>query len=153
MYICICMYACTYITRHWQVCECMFPCKYVCVETNMHKWLLLYMCVCLYSCMDECMYTDQHTCLFLWMSVPVMHKFLHMFISMYVSRYVRVYAIVFPCIWTQCNQQHDQEHWYTYISHYWHMPLNKYVCHTAHVCPMTYPHTLHIDPTVLHIPM
>ena len=27
-----------------------------------------------------------------------------------------------------------QKHWQTYISHYWHMPLNKYTCHTTHVC-------------------
>ena len=25
-------------------------------------------------------------------------------------------------VWTQSNQQCDQEHWYTFISHYWHMP-------------------------------
>ena len=26
-------------------------------------------------------------------------------------------------IWVHCNQQCDQIHYYTYISHYWHMPL------------------------------
>ena len=31
-------------------------------------------------------------------------------------------------IWTQYNQHRDQEHWYTYILHYCHMPLNKYDC-------------------------
>ena len=35
---------------------------------------------------------------------------------------------------TQCNQQCDQKHRYTYISHYWNMPLNIYVCHITHVC-------------------
>ena len=34
-------------------------------------------------------------------------------------------------IWTQCNKKCDQEHWYTYISHYRHMPLNKYIFHIA----------------------
>ena len=33
-----------------------------------------------------------------------------------------------PC---QCNQ----EHLYTYILHYWYMPLNKYACHIAYICP------------------
>ena len=27
----------------------------------------------------------------------------------------------------------DHDHWHTYIRHHWHMPLNKYVCHTAYV--------------------
>ena len=34
-----------------------------------------------------------------------------------------------------CNQQYDQEHQYIYTSYYWHMPLNKYVCHMAQTCP------------------
>ena len=38
-------------------------------------------------------------------------------------------------IQTYCNQQYDHKHWYTYISHYWHMSLNKYTSHTMHVCP------------------
>ena len=28
-----------------------------------------------------------------------------------------------------------QEHRYAYISHYWHMPLNKYTSHITHMCP------------------
>ena len=36
-------------------------------------------------------------------------------------------------IWTHCNQQCDQECRFTCTSHYWHMPLNKYTCHTVHV--------------------
>ena len=40
------------------------------------------------------------------------------------------------CItWIQCNQQCDWEQWYTYISHYWHMTLNKYAFKIAHICP------------------
>ena len=27
------------------------------------------------------------------------------------------------------NQQCEQDHYYTYISHYWHINLNKYACH------------------------
>ena len=38
-------------------------------------------------------------------------------------------------IWTKSNQQCDQEHWYTYISNYWHMSLNIYVSHMTHICP------------------
>ena len=33
-----------------------------------------------------------------------------------------------------CNQQCCQEYYYTYISHYWHMPLNKYAFHITHIC-------------------
>ena len=36
-------------------------------------------------------------------------------------------------IWTHCNDQCDQKHWYTYTSHYWYIPMNKYICHTAHL--------------------
>ena len=33
-------------------------------------------------------------------------------------------------IWTQCNQQ--CLHWYTYISHYWHMP--RHICLPHCIC-------------------
>ena len=36
-------------------------------------------------------------------------------------------------IWTHCNQQFDHKH--SYISHYWHMPMSKYACHIADICP------------------
>ena len=39
-----------------------------------------------------------------------------------------MHRFVFTCRWTHCNQQCNQECWYTYISYYWHMPLNKYRC-------------------------
>ena len=29
----------------------------------------------------------------------------------------------------------EQKHWYTYISHYWHTPLNKNVCCITYLCP------------------
>ena len=38
-------------------------------------------------------------------------------------------------IWIHYNQQYDLEHWYMYISHYWHMSLNKHAYHIKHVCP------------------
>ena len=41
-------------------------------------------------------------------------------------------------IWAHCNQQCYHKHWYWYMSHHWHMPLNKYTCHIKHVCPTTY---------------
>ena len=34
--------------------------------------------------------------------------------------------------------QCGKEHWYTYISNYWHMLLNKYACDIAHICSMHY---------------
>ena len=37
-------------------------------------------------------------------------------------------------IWTHCNPQCEQEHWYICISNYLHMPLNKYAYHIAHTC-------------------
>ena len=50
-------------------------------------------------------------------------------------------------ILTQLNQQCDQEHRYTYMSHYWHMPLNKYACDIVHICPTA----LILWPTCRHI--
>ena len=47
------------------------------------------------------------------------------------ERTVNLYAT-----WTHCSQQCDREHQHTYISHYWHMPLNIYACHMVHVCPI-----------------
>ena len=49
---------------------------------------------------------------------------------------------------TQCNQQCDQGHQYTYISHPWHIPLNKYACQTAKytshcISPVVYVSTPH----------
>ena len=38
-------------------------------------------------------------------------------------------------ICTYSNQECDHTHWYAYISHYWHMPLNKYAWHTAKISP------------------
>ena len=35
------------------------------------------------------------------------------------------------------NEKCDQAHLHTYIPHYWHMPLNKYTCQIAHICPIT----------------
>ena len=48
-------------------------------------------------------------------------------------------------IWTKCNQQCDQEHWYPYISHYWYMPLKNmpatfHINVSLHCC-----FSLHID--------
>ena len=49
-------------------------------------------------------------------------------------------------IGTRSCQQYDPKHWYTYISHYWHMPTSKYACHTAHICPIA----LHPSSTYRH---
>ena len=35
---------------------------------------------------------------------------------------------------THHNQKCLHRHWYTYISHYWHMSLNKYASHIAQEC-------------------
>ena len=37
---------------------------------------------------------------------------------------------------THCNQQCEHKHWYTHISHHWHMALNINTCHITHVCPI-----------------
>ena len=55
------------------------------------------------------------------------HQFLHLQISHILHQHLYL-------IWTQCNQYSDQEHWYTYISHYWYMPMTKYAFHNAHTC-------------------
>ena len=50
-------------------------------------------------------------------------------------------------IWNQCSQQCHNKHWYTYISHYWPMPLSKYACHVLYVCSLHYYCSVHIHPT------
>ena len=57
----------------------------------------------------------------------------HMPISAYAD--MRQLCQCIYLILTQCNHQCDYKYWYTYISHYWHMPLNMYACHIAYVCP------------------
>ena len=39
-------------------------------------------------------------------------------------------------IWTPWNEQCDQEHWYTCIPHYCHMPLNKCASNITNICPV-----------------
>ena len=58
-------------------------------------------------------------------------KLIHVQIS---YNYVSIYAS-----WTQCNGQCYQEHWYTYNSHYWHMPFNKCACHIVNICSTILP--------------
>ena len=50
-------------------------------------------------------------------------------------------------IWTQCNQLCDQEHWYTYIWHNWHMPLIKFVWLHKYV-PLHFYCNLHSRPHI-----
>ena len=53
--------------------------------------------------------------------------------------------------WTHCNEQYDQKHWNTNISHYWHMPLNTKPVTLYMYLQLHCYHFLHIEPTVLHI--
>ena len=48
---------------------------------------------------------------------------------------------------THQNQQCDHEQWYTHISHYWHMPLKKYVCHIIYI----YVCVSHCTTTIVYI--
>ena len=63
----------------------------------------------------------------------------------------RQWGQYFYLIWTLCNQQCDQKHWYTYISHYWHMPWTNKSATLFTSAPLHVYHTLHIDSTLLHI--
>ena len=54
----------------------------------------------------------------------------------------------FYLIWMHCNQKFDQKYWYTHISHYWHMSLNKYACHN---CNLIY-HAIAIYVSVTNMP-
>ena len=70
----------------------------------------------------------------------------------FICRYQTTISVYIYLIWTQCNQQCDQKHWYTHIYITGICPLNKYAFHIVHICftslPLqsTYrPHsTLHI---------
>ena len=57
----------------------------------------------------------------------------YMQISLYAEMRQLCWYIYFT--WIYCNQQCNHMNWYTYISNYWHMPLNKYAWHMTHVCP------------------
>ena len=55
-------------------------------------------------------------------------------------------------IWVKCDQwQCDQEHWYTYISHYWHISQNKYACQFVTICSPALLLYFHADPTLHYI--
>ena len=55
----------------------------------------------------------------------------HMLITSCADMNKHIYICL---IWTHCNQQYHPKHLYTYLSHYWHIPLNKYACHITQVC-------------------
>ena len=41
----------------------------------------------------------------------------------------------YKCLqWTHFSQQCEQELWYTYSLHYWHMALTKHACQPVHIC-------------------
>ena len=47
-----------------------------------------------------------------------------MYAKYFIHRYKATMSVYIP-------------HWYTYISHYWHIPMKKYTYHSSHVCPTT----------------
>ena len=51
--------------------------------------------------------------------------------------------------WTHRNQQSDQQNWYTHISHYCHIPPNKYACCNTHTSNCM--STICMNPESLHI--
>ena len=63
---------------------------------------------------------------------------------------IRQLCLYIYLIWTHCNEHCDQEHGYTCNQYYRHMPLNKYVCHIAHMSHCTSTCRCHINPTLLH---
>ena len=88
-----------------------------CVPKHNHLWHLTQM---LLPCITINEYASQmphlsHTC-----------KLLHTHIQ---DNYVSIdtsYELT-------AHQQCDQDHWYIYISHYWHLPLKKYACDIVHM--------------------
>ena len=54
-------------------------------------------------------------------------------------------------ILTQCNKQCDQDHWYTYISHYLHMSLTNMPVIMYKYVPLHLYCSLHIDSILLHM--
>ena len=57
----------------------------------------------------------------------------HMPVTSCADQATKLYQCI-SFILTKFNRKLDQEHWYTYILHYWHMPLNKYAYYIAHIC-------------------
>ena len=108
--------ACIHVARHARVYACMFPCTNICICTDMQECMFL---IHMMSCRQTSM------------GLSLFHSCMSLHVCLYVARNARMYTLVFSGIETHCNQHCDQEHWYTYISHYWQMPLDKYTCHMS----------------------
>ena len=132
----ICMHACMYV---YQVSTPMSLCtylmtlnKYDCHITNMsHKAIMLY------GDIDPTFLntsaTTQPTAMSTLQIIAMYGLATHMPLNMPHTQISECTPVKQPCqykylTWTCCNQWCDQEHWYTYVSHYWHMPLNKLAC-------------------------
>ena len=71
------------------------------------------------------MYVGRQTC------------FVHIYLCMYECMHVSI-DIHMDCKYIYLCRQICKNMYgcvYVCISHYWHMPLNKYACHIVHVCP------------------
>ena len=64
--------------------------------------------------------------------MPLMSKMVLTYVLVSSCTHVRQLFQYICLISTQCNQKNDQDHWYKYISHYWHMPPKTYMPPTSH---------------------
>ena len=124
-----CVYACICVARHALMYEWMFLCKYVYIHVGK---CVCFMYICTFVWVYMWMYVGRQAWMTVCMSVSAMHEFPCMVIWMYVARHVRAYTFLFPCMWIHFNKQCDQKYWYTYISHYWHMPCTT-MCATLYM--------------------
>ena len=97
--------------------------------------------------MLACIHTNIHICDTNKYSFQVPHMQINS------SAHIRQSSQYKCLIWTHWNQQWDQECWYTYTAHYWHVPLNKYGFHITHTCFTALLQLSTYDPTlpVMHI--
>ena len=70
---------------------------------------------------------------------------------LFMISYETTISIYICLISTKWNQQCDQEHWYTYALHYWHMPPKYMPAKFAHISPLHCYYSLYIDSTLLHM--
>ena len=89
---------------------------------------------------------------------PCSIEILHAFVCVYISHIqitscaqIKIYISIYTSYELSAVNSVTKEHRYIYISHYWHMRLNRYPCHTACICSTALlPWSLHTDPTLLH---
>ena len=74
-------------------------------------------------------------CCYAWASKKIYLSICHIYKLVYMHM-TQLFQYKY-LIWTCYNEHCDQKCWYTYISQYWHLPLNNYACLIVHMSQCT----------------